>query len=114
LSAVELMPSTTQRSAPRPPKTRAATGIARTPNSGGIRAKFFNKIKDRKTSSLDRTIGRLTSSAATAVEETTSVAITARWRHKRHRVLRRPKQFDWRAKWRRTRRLIFSDVFSKY
>src|SRR5262249_34026405 len=75
LSAVELMPSTTQRSAPRPPKTR---------DSGGIRAKFFNKIKGRKTSSLDRTIGRSTSSAATAVEET-SVAITARWRHKRHR-----------------------------
>jgi len=53
LSAVELMPSTAQRSAPRPPKTRAATSIARTPNSGGIRVKFFNKIKGRKSSSLD-------------------------------------------------------------
>src|SRR5215471_14496371 len=44
---------------------------ARTPNSGGIRAKFFNKIKGRKTSSLVRTIIPSTSSAGT----------NSRWHH---------------------------------
>src|SRR5262249_27671290 len=111
LSAVELMPSTTQRSAPRPPKTRAATG-AHTPNSGGIRAKFFNKIKGRKTSSLDRTTAdqprrRRPPSRRPPSPSRQGGAINVI-------VLRRPKQFDWRAKGRRTRRFIFSDVFSKY